>query len=108
MADLAPGSLYFDLIVQLREHIDVYEAEYHRFSEKIAPLLKEGKPAPPAVMALWAKRVRSWLSVVEAYRPTAQRFAEAGEPGMLAYVDGLTAWMAMMLPDAEDTDTQKR
>jgi len=102
-----PDTAYFDLIVQLREHADAYDAEYHRFAEKIAPLLKERKAAPPAVMALWEKRVRSWLSVIEAYRPAAQRFAEAGEPGMLAYVADLTAWMAMTLPEADDTGTQK-
>lgn len=102
MPGLGTDRDYFDLIVQLREHADAYDADYRRFSEQIAPFLKESKPVPPATMALWEKRVRSWLSAIEAYRPAAQRFAEGGEAGMLAYVADLHAWIAMTLPDAED------
>lgn len=102
MPGLEADRAYFDLIVQLREHADAYDAEYRRFCEQIAPFLKERKPVPPAAMALWEKRVRSWLSAIESYRPAAQRFAESGEPGMLAYVADLHAWIAMTLPDAED------
>jgi hypothetical protein len=99
---IMPDKAYFDLIVQLREHSQAFEAEYRYFGGQIAPLLKESKPVPVAMMVLWEKRVRSWLSAIEAYRSAAQFYAERGEVGLITYLDDLSAWARMMLPDAED------
>ena len=97
-----PDKAYFDLLVHLREHSQALAAEYRLFGEQIAPVLKERKPVPVAMMALWEKRVLSWLSALEAYRSAAQFHAAHGEAGLITYLDALSAWAQMMLPDAED------
>jgi hypothetical protein len=102
MAVATPEAGYFDLIVQIREHGDAFEAEYQRFSDRVAALIKEGKPVPPALMALWARRIAFWLAIAEAYRPAAARFAQSGETGLLACLTELTGWMQSVMPDDED------